>query len=323
MTTSGKVPNKNPVASPKANPPNVAIPLTSTSTEPLLVSQNPNPARQPKPSITGTTPLLVSQSPTPAWQSKPLKPYLRTKVQKSEPKQVRLHHISTFVNLASSYIDILRANDTRIVTTPWYYLWMTWVKHDIIGTQQISTVTSIIDYPKSRPTTLRDVAEHILEKLPVLQPFLTFHKNTKRETPLCTTYRPILLHRQKPAAATKTPPPEQVFAAFDAIPDESDDEALALEFGEDIEELYIIDSLALGSTTTNLDQTDLVLPTDLIEDMIAIATIVDDKIDQEIEDINRIPDQSIPSTRSDDITPPPKVIDPANLSISPLPAESN
>ena len=57
--------------------------------------------------------------------------------------------------------------------------------------------------------------------------------------------------------------------------------------------------------------------------MIAVVTIIDKKIAQEIEDINRIPDQSIPSTRSDDITTPPKEINPANLSTSPSPAESN
>jgi len=206
MTTSGKGSNKNPVASSKTNLPAVAIPATLPSTDPLLVPQSPTPARQSRPSLQGTEPLLisqspppawqsrpslpsskpllVSQSPTPAWQSKPPNPYLRTKVNKSEPEQVRLHRISTFVSLASSYIDILLANDTRIATTPWYYLWTTWVKKNIIGTQQISTVSSIIDYPKSKQTTLRNVAEFILEKLPVLHPYLIFHKNTKRDATL-------------------------------------------------------------------------------------------------------------------------------------------
>ena len=260
MTTTGKVSNENPVASPKANLHNVAIPPTPTSTKPLL----------------------VSQSPTPAWQSKPVNPYKRVNIPKSELDKVRLTDISMFTTLASSYIDILVENDTSIITTPWYYMWTTWVQQDILATKQISAVTSIIGYPKSQDATLKDVAEFILGKIPILQPLLTFHKNTKCDLPLCGTYRPILLSQQKNAAATKDPPPQKVFAALHADQDDSDDEALALDFGDDIEELQIIDSLTLGATTTNLEQTDLVLPTDLIEEMIAVATIAEEKIEREI-----------------------------------------
>lgn len=156
-----------------------------------------------------------------------------------------------------------------------------------------------------------------------MKDFLTFHKNTKCNFPLCGTYRPILLLSQKLAAKAKDPPPEKLFAALDPNQENSDDEALAIDFGEYIEEINVMDALTLGSTTTNLERTDIVLPTYLIENMIDVETIVDERIVQEIEDINRIPNQSIPSMVSDDITTPHKEINNINLSNSPLPAESN
>lgn len=75
----------------------------------------------------------------------------------------------------------------------------------------------------------------------------------------------------------------------------------ALVFGKDIDDISLIDALTLDNTTTDLKPSAFVLPADLNEDMVAVATFVEAKIMQEIDNINHIPDQSFPLTESDDI----------------------
>ena len=70
-------------------------------------------------------------------------------------------------------------------------MWTTWVKQGIISTKQLSTVTSIIGYPKEANSTLKDVSVFLLEKIPYLKEFLTFHKNRRSDSPLVQTHRPL------------------------------------------------------------------------------------------------------------------------------------